>query len=84
MGHQIRTSLQPDVLLDVDDAEYTDLTRQGLVIKDDAEDGTTEEDSKANTTLDEGGQSLDPNPVDAGAAKSGTSGKPAKPTTETV
>lgn len=37
MTHRITTTMQPDVVLEVDDAEYTDLTRQGLVLVDHSE-----------------------------------------------
>jgi hypothetical protein len=30
----VRTTMQPDVELDVSDAEYTDLKRQGLLVED--------------------------------------------------
>lgn len=30
--HKIRTRMQPEVELDVDDAEYNDLRRQGLIL----------------------------------------------------
>lgn len=32
----VRTTIQPDVELEVSDAEYTDLKRQGLLIEDPA------------------------------------------------
>ena len=32
----IRTTMQPDREIDVDDAEYLDLQRQGLLVKEDA------------------------------------------------
>lgn len=35
MTHTIRTTMQPDRELEVDDAEYLDLQRQGLLVKDD-------------------------------------------------
>lgn len=34
MTHTITTTMRPDVVLDVDDAEYTDLQRQGLILVD--------------------------------------------------
>ncbi|MFF4346810.1 hypothetical protein [Streptomyces sp. NPDC001530] len=34
MTHRITTTMQPGVILEVEDAEYTDLTRQGLVLVD--------------------------------------------------
>lgn len=37
MTHTITTTMQPDKVLDVDDAEYLDLTRQGLVLVDHTE-----------------------------------------------
>lgn len=33
MSHKIRTTIQPDVELEVDDAELLDLQRLGLVLK---------------------------------------------------
>lgn len=41
MTHKIATTLQPDVVLEVDDAEYTDLSRQGLVLIDYSEQAAT-------------------------------------------
>jgi hypothetical protein len=35
MSHTIRTTMQPDREIEVDDAEYLDLKRQGLLVKDD-------------------------------------------------
>jgi len=32
----VRTTMQPDREIDVDDAEYLDLQRQGLLVKEDA------------------------------------------------
>lgn len=32
MTKKVRTTLQPDVELEVDDIEYTDLLRQGLLV----------------------------------------------------
>lgn len=32
----VRTTMQPDKEIDVDDAEYLDLDRQGLLVKEDA------------------------------------------------
>jgi hypothetical protein len=32
MAHKVRTTLRPDVELDIDDAEFTDLSRQGLLV----------------------------------------------------
>ena len=37
MTHTITTTMQPDKVLDVDDAEYTDLQRQGLILVDHTE-----------------------------------------------
>lgn len=34
----IRTTMQPDREIDVDDAEYLDLKRQGLLVKETAEE----------------------------------------------
>lgn len=34
--HRVRTSFTPDVVLHVDDAEYLDLSRQGLLLDDEA------------------------------------------------
>lgn len=34
MNHTISTTMRPDKVIEVDDAEYTDLTRQGLVLID--------------------------------------------------
>ncbi|MEV6014739.1 hypothetical protein [Streptomyces sp. NPDC051997] len=34
MTHTISTTMQPDKVIEVEDAEYTDLTRQGLVLID--------------------------------------------------
>ena len=36
VGHKIRTTFTPGVVLTVDDAELLDLTRQGLVLDDEA------------------------------------------------
>lgn len=33
MSHKVRTTINPDVELEVDDAEYADLVGQGLVIE---------------------------------------------------
>lgn len=35
MTHKVRTTMQPDRELEVDDAEYLDLQRQGLLVGDD-------------------------------------------------
>lgn len=35
MTHAIRTTMQPDREIEVDDAEYLDLKRQGLLVNDD-------------------------------------------------
>jgi hypothetical protein len=35
--HTIATTMQPDVVLEVEDAEYTDLKRQGLILVDHTE-----------------------------------------------
>lgn len=32
MTHQVRTTMRPDEVLEVDDAEYLDLQRQGLLL----------------------------------------------------
>ena len=37
MPHLITTTVQPDKTIEVDDAEYTDLKRQGLVLVDHTE-----------------------------------------------
>lgn len=37
MTHTIATTMQPDKPIEVDDAEYTDLMRQGLVLVDHTE-----------------------------------------------
>lgn len=37
MTHLITTTMQPDKPITVDDAEYTDLSRQGLVLVDHTE-----------------------------------------------
>lgn len=34
MTRRVRTTIRPDQVLDVDDAEYTDLQRQGLILFD--------------------------------------------------
>lgn len=35
--HKIRTTIEPDVVLEVDDREYVDLQRQGLIKTDESE-----------------------------------------------
>jgi len=35
---KIRTTMRPDLVLDVDDAEYIDLQRQGLLVEETAEE----------------------------------------------
>ncbi len=37
MTHTISTTMQPDKVIEVEDTEYTDLSRQGLVLIDYAE-----------------------------------------------
>lgn len=34
MTHRIRTTMRPDLTLEVDDAEYADLAAQGLLLAD--------------------------------------------------
>lgn len=34
MTRSVSTTMQPDKVIEVDDAEYTDLSRQGLVLVD--------------------------------------------------
>lgn len=34
MGHKIRTTILPGTVLDVDDAEFTDLERAGIILDD--------------------------------------------------
>jgi hypothetical protein len=36
MTRTVRTTMQPDKQIDVDDAEYLDLQRQGLLVEEDA------------------------------------------------
>lgn len=36
MGHKIRSTINPGVVLTVDDAELLDLTRQGLILDEKA------------------------------------------------
>ena len=37
MTHTITTTMQPDKVLEVDDTEFTDLNRQGLILVDHTE-----------------------------------------------
>lgn len=36
MTHKVRTTMQPDKEIEVGDAEYLDLQRQGLLVEEDA------------------------------------------------
>ncbi|MEU1272980.1 hypothetical protein [Streptomyces sp. NPDC005799] len=36
MTHKVRTTMQPDKTLEVDDVEYLDLKQQGLLLEEDA------------------------------------------------
>lgn len=42
MTHLISTTMRPDKPVEVDDAEYLDLTRQGLIAVDYSEQTTTQ------------------------------------------
>ncbi|MDQ3760974.1 MAG: hypothetical protein M3460_04545 [Actinomycetota bacterium] len=46
MTHKVRTTMQPDVELEVDDAEYTDLKRQGVLVEDNDDDATQAEQTE--------------------------------------
>lgn len=41
--HKIRTTINPGEVLTVDDAEFTDLSRQGLLLDDKKADDKTDE-----------------------------------------
>ncbi|MFI1166565.1 hypothetical protein ACH4UM_23915 [Streptomyces sp. NPDC020801] len=47
MTHKITTTMQPTVQIEVDDAEYLDLKRQGLIAQDDAGHAETSSDVPA-------------------------------------
>lgn len=55
MSNKIRTTVQPDVELEVSDAELTDLTRFGLVLKTNATtpDGARKAAEKQVATIQE-------------------------------
>jgi hypothetical protein len=38
MTHKVRTTMRPDQEIEVDDAEYLDLKRQGLLVEETAEE----------------------------------------------
>lgn len=53
MKRTVRTTFRPDVELEVDDAEYLDLQRQGLLVTDEA---PAKADTSARTGTGNAGQ----------------------------
>ncbi|MEU6365769.1 hypothetical protein ABZ876_08430 [Streptomyces sp. NPDC046931] len=89
MTHTIRTTMQPTVELEVDDTEYLDLKRQGLLAYDDAEEATQAESGQPATSGNEAaappreqGPAANPaTPDQAQAPAPATPSKPAKSAT---
>jgi len=50
---KVRTSIEPSRVLDVDEGEYLDLKRQGLLLPDPAEEQRAAEKPAAKTTKKE-------------------------------
>ena len=60
MTHKIRTTMQPTVDLEVEDAEYLDLKRQGLIAVDDEQASTDTQAAADNPATPDQAQALAP------------------------
>lgn len=54
-NHRVRTTQRPDKVLTVDDAEFVDLQRQGLLVEDEPKGGKADKPAKPTSGSAKGG-----------------------------